>query len=83
MTIDPIWIQVGAWLIVGLVGIVVATFWWGFRAVIQLLGSIQTDLRELGGRIIKVESWTENHEKQDDARHAEMREEISGLWKRG
>ena len=83
MVLDPIWISVGSWLVIGLISALLALLWWGIRTVVSTLREIQVDLHLVSGRTIKMESWAEAHDKQDDARHTEMREEISGLWRRG
>ena len=82
LLIDPIWVKVTAWIISGLVGVLVISFWWGFRSVILLLISIKEELHLVGMRTVRLETWIVSHDKQDDARHQELKDNIADIRER-
>lgn len=51
---------------------IIALLWFGGRALIRHLTALTEQVTKTNGRVIKLETWTEGHEKQDDERHAEV-----------
>lgn len=61
--------------------------WWGIRRIVsgqdqiaETLTDISDRLGHINGRVGKMETHIELHEKQDDERHEHIEKETDALW---
>ena len=83
-----IMISLPEWLVVGVLSIICIIIWWGVRRLINIndathesSSDINTNLGNMNGRMGKMETRFESHEKQDDERHEDSDRNVRDLWK--
>lgn len=54
--------------------------WWGIRRIVEALDNIDKRLGTISGRVGKMETWQEMHERQDDERHEQVEKTTDALW---
>ena len=59
------------------IGVVI---WWGIRQIVTELKKINERLNLINGRVGKMETWKDMHEKQDDERHEHLEKATDTLW---
>lgn len=81
-------ISLPEWLVVGVLTIICIIIWWGVRRLINIndathvsLSNININLGNMNGRVGKIETRFESHEKQDDERHEDSDRNVRDLWK--
>lgn len=75
------------WVVVGMLGVIGTVAWWGIRRIVagqdainETLTTISERLATINGRVGKMETWAEQHERQDDERQHRLDKETDSLW---
>lgn len=75
------------WVVIVVLSSIGVIFWWGVLRLIKSqddtsssLVSINTNLSAINGRLGKSETWMEQHEKQDDSRYEEVKQQHESMW---
>ncbi len=68
------------WLFMSILASIGAVIWWGVRQIVAELKKINDRLNIINGRVGKMETWKDGHEKQDDERHEHLDKETDALW---
>ena len=75
------------WVVIIVLSGIGAVLWWGVKRIVHSIDETNTSLKvindtlnEMSGRIGKVETWTEMHEKQDDDRHTSYQQNYDRLY---
>lgn len=67
-------------LILAAVASVGIVAWWGLQRIIAALDEINRRLGQINGRVGKMETWQEMHERADDERHEQVEKVTDALW---
>jgi len=73
------------WAVISILMVIGTIIWWGVLRFIYIndtvsisLKDIADSLNKINGRVGKVETWMDLHEKQDDERHDDIKDIIRG-----
>lgn len=71
------------WVVITILAIIGTVVWWGVLRFIHIYDDISVALKDIAkslglvnGRIGKLETWKDLHDKQDDERHKDIKERI-------
>jgi hypothetical protein len=76
----PALTDIAWWIAQGLFGACLAMITAYLRSIRREVQEANEGVRKINGRITKIETWKELHDKQDDERHAEALRDRDTQW---
>lgn len=75
------------WAVICILSSIGIVLWWGVKRLVQsndetsqALTGINGTLAAMNTRLGKSESWMDAHDKQDDERHQDVKQEHHSMW---